>query len=262
MTIEYFGKLLQGNNAIRITDDLVIYNDFELYCYSTEESKNYDSLEELIKDNPTVRELIENTKEFYLKWNGGRGSSSSSGKMGGGFGNAIEGKGGKSEKLLNAELNYGTSKGNSVESVLGRFKDKYGNADREYAIAVDKNGYVHQHIKGGKHSVGISGNEGETIIHNHPSGSNFSKADLQNFATTKVHSIIATSSSKTTKGTYQISKTNHFKAKEFDKALSKAKWSSDMDYNTGASWWLKKNQKTYGYKFSQKGVKIGAEWKN
>lgn len=254
MEIKRFKELLNGNNGIKISDELIIYNDFELYSFKTEESKNYNNLDDLLNDNEEVKQIILDAEDFYLDWRGGRGASSST-KMGGGFGSAGGNEKGNDEKLLNAELNLGTAGGNSVEKVLGRFKDKYGNANREYAIAVDEDGYVHQHIKGGKHSVGIQGNKGETIIHNHPSGSNFSSADLQNFANTKVNSIVATSSNKTTKGTYQISKTNKFKAKEFSKAVDKAKWPSDLDYNKGADWWLKKNQKNYGYKYTAKDTK-------
>lgn len=255
MELKHFKELLNGNNGIKISDDLVIYNDFELYNYRTEESKNYKSVEELVEDNSDVKKIIEDAEAFYLDWSGGRGSGSSSGKMGGGFGSAGEGKG-KSERLLNAELNLGVAGGNSVDKVLGRFQSKYGNANREYAIAVDKDGYVKQHIKGGKHSVGIEGDAGDTIIHNHPSGSNFSSADLHNFATTKIKSVVATSSNNKTKGTYQITKTDKFKAKEFDKAMSKAKWDTNKyGYNDGADWWLKKNQKTYGYTYTSKGMK-------
>lgn len=255
MKIKRFEQLLNGNNAIKINDDLIIYNDFELYSFNTKKSKNYDSLNDLLNDNEEVKKIILETKDFYLNWSGGRGSGSSNGKMGGGFGKGGRGRIAKDEKLHNAELNYGTSKGNSVESVLGRFQSKYGNADREYAIAVDENGYVHQHIKGGKHSVGISGNKGETIIHNHPSGSNFSLADLQNFSTTKIKGVVATSSNDKVKGTYHISKKGNFKAKEFSKAIATAKWPEKYDYNKGASWWLKKNQKNYGYTYTAKGVK-------
>ena len=44
--------------------------------------------------------------------------------------------------------------------------------------------------------------------------------------------------------------TDKFKAKEFSKAVDKAKWPSDLDYNKGADWWLKNNQKNYGYKYT------------
>ena len=200
--------------------------------------------------------MLEDIEEFTLQ--GGRGSSSSSsGKMG--FGNAPGRKGNNREELLPAELNIKQAKGNSIDKVLKRFEAKYGDADREYAISVDEQGYVHQHIKGGRHSVGISGDKGETIIHNHPSGSNFSKADLENVASTQAKGIVATSSNKTTKGTYSFYKTDKFKAKEFIKALNKASWDKSIGYNKGVQNWLKKNQKTYGYKYSARKVK-NANW--
>lgn len=264
MKVEYFDKLLHGNNGIKISDEWNIFNDYELYNFKTNESKQYKNLDELLKDNPSVAKIIEESDAFYLDWSGGRGSGSGGrgsgsggkAKMGGGFSSAKEQGGGKNERLLPAELNYGESKGNSVDAVLGRFQSKYGNANREYAIAVDENGYVKQHIKGGKHSVGISGDKGDTIIHNHPSGSNFSSADLANFANTHIHSIVATSSNKTTKGDYKISKTSKFKPKEFLKAVNNAKWDTNKyGYNDGADWWLKANQKKYGYTYTSKGKK-------
>ena len=257
MTLDYFKQLLKGNNGIKISDDLIIFNDFELWNRRTDESKQYKSVDELVADNPDVRKIIETTDEFYLDWSGGRGSSSGSSKvaMGGGFGNAPGRKGKDSERLLPAELNLNVAGGNSVSSVLNRFQNKYGNADREYAISVDENGYVKQHIKGGKHSVGITGDKGDTLIHNHPSGSNFSKADMESFALTGIKSLVATSSNKNTKGTYTITKGNKFNSKAFVKAVNRAQWPSNLSYNDGVSWWLKKNQKTYGYKFTHSGVK-------
>ena len=68
MTIEHFGKLLDGNNGIQITEDLIIFNDFELYNDVTEESKCYDSLRALIDDNPDVKKIIEDAEAFYLDW--------------------------------------------------------------------------------------------------------------------------------------------------------------------------------------------------
>lgn len=265
MKIEQFGELLAGNNGVRISQDLVIYNDFELYNYKTEESKCYNSLDELANDNADVKAIIEEAEGFYFDWNGGRGAGSS-GEMGGGFGHAGGGggikAGGGGERLYNAELNLGNAKGASVDQVIDKFEAKYGNADHEYGAVVDKDGYVKQHISGGKHSVSFFDTEKDgTMIHNHPSGSNFSDTDLHSFANSQLKSIVATSSSATTKGRYQITKNKNFKAKEFDKAISKAKWPTHMDYNTGASWWLKKNAKTYGYTFTQKGVVIGDEWK-
>lgn len=264
MTLEHFSELLKGNNGISITDELIVFNDFELFNYRTSESKQYKSLDELVNANPDVKKIIEETDEFYLDWKGGRGSSSGGAKMGGGFGSAGEETNENNRTpLFPAELNLGNKKGTSVDKVIDKFINKYGNANREYAVTIDENGYATQHIKGGKHSVGISGMKGETLIHNHPSGSNFSDADLKNFATTQIKSIVATSSNKDTKGTYQITKGNNFKAKEFVKALSKAKWDTNKySYNTGADWWLKKNQDKYGYKYTSKGVKGAGKGEN
>ena len=263
MKIDMFNRILKANNALFLDDDYIIFNDYELYSRKQDTSIPNKTLEELLENkigDKTIRELIEEKDEFYLQadMNGGRGSSSGSGKQMG-FGNAPGRRGNDREVLLNAELNLDQASGNSVESVLSRFKNKYGKSDREYAIAVDENGYVHQHIKGGKHSVGISGDKGEIIIHNHPSGSNFSQADLENVASTKAKGVIATSSNGTTKGTYTFIKTDKFKSKEFMKALNKARWDSSIGYNKGVSNWLRANQKTYGYTFSAKGVR-NANW--
>lgn len=258
MKASVFADVLKQNNGIQITDELVVYRDLELYNYRTFESKQYPTVQALLDDNEEVARVVAETEMFEYGFNGGRGASSAS--MGGGFGNAGGEGNTKIESLFPAELNYGTKNGNSVEAVLGRFQDKYGNADREYGVLVDANGYVKEHNKGEKHSVGFLANaseqKGGTFIHNHPSGSNFSDTDLHTFANSNVKSVVATSSNSKTKGTYQISKTDKFKAKEFDKAIGKAKWdTSKYGYNDGADWWLKQNQKKYGYKYTSKGMK-------
>lgn len=249
MRIAHFQKLLDGNNAVRITDNIIIFNDYELYNLATDESKKYKSLDELLKDNPDVEKTILEAEYFTLEFDGGRGANST--EMGGGFNHARErGRRAKQETLLNAVLNYGTAGGNSIKAVLGRFHDKYGDADREYGAAVDEQGYVHKLNKGGKVSVNISGNEGETVIHNHPSGGNFSDGDLISTASSKAKGIIATSSNTDIKSTYHFQKNQNFKAKEFIKAVRNAKWPANLSYDKGADWWLKKNQRAYGYKYS------------
>lgn len=250
MNIAHFKKLLEGNNGIRINDDLIVFKDFELYSLATNESTNYTSLEELIKNNKNVKNIITKANYFALRFDGGRGSSSSKEKMGGGFQTNNERGSYIGKELLNAELNYGTAGGNSIQAVLGRFKDKYGTAKREYGAAVDGLGYVHKLRQGGKSSVAISGNKGQTIIHNHPNGSNFSSTDLYTLATTDAKGVIATSSSPKINKTYHIRKNENFKAKDFVKAVRNAKWPTKYDYSKGADWWLKKNQRAFGYKYS------------
>lgn len=250
MTIQHFKNLLDNNNGIRISDTLVVFSDYELYSFETDKSKKYKNLDELIADNKIVEEIILNTDEFYYSYGGGRGASSGNGETRKAFGHA-RGGGGKNETLLNAELNYGTAGGNSVDSVLKRFQDKYGKADREYGIAVDENGYVYQHIKGGKHSVAIHGNKGQTLIHNHPSGSHFSDTDLISISLSKAKTIIATSSNSKIRGTYTFTKGNHFKANEFVKAVKKARVGKNLTYNQGINKWLKDNAKKYGYTYTK-----------
>lgn len=256
MDIKKFKELLKANNAIKITNNIIIFNDFELYSFQQEKGNKYISLEDMLEKNPNIKEIILKTEKFEQEYDGGRGSSSS-GTMSLSFGGA--GSKNNREEMLPAKLNLDEAKGNSQKAVLKRFIEKYGKANREYAIAIDDNGYVYQHIKGAKHEVGITGDKGQTIIHNHPSGSNFSGTDLENVASTKAKGIIATSSNKTTKGTYSFTKTNKFKSKDFIKAIHKASWKKELGYNKGLDQWLRKNQKTYGYKYSATGVK-NADW--
>ena len=254
MDIEHFKKLLKGNNAIRINDEIIIFNNFELYSFDTEKSKYYRSLDELVNDNKEIKETILNTDDFKVIFDGGRGSGSNQ-KMGGGFSHSRDrGKGTLGKRLLNAELNFGTSKGNSIDSVLGRFQKKYGGADKEYGVAVDSRGYVHEHMSGGTSSVRVSGGKGMTIIHNHPSGGNFSDSDLLAVASTRNAGVIAISSNTKKKSTYRFEKTNKFKSNDFIKAVKKAQWPAHMSYDKGADWWLKKNSNQYGYKYTSTGV--------
>ena len=257
MTLDWFSKLLKANNAISITDDLIIFNDYELYSFSTREGKQYSSLEALCVANPEVKKIIEETDEFFYKLEGGRGSSSGNGEMGGGFNHAGGGDGqdeGYGKRLLPAELNVQTNGKHSLDSAIDRFQKKYGDANREYGVEVDDNGYVTQHIQGGKTSVSISGGKGKTIIHNHPSGGNFSDSDLISTASSQAKGIVAVSSNTDKKSVYKFKKNENFKPKEFIKAVKKAKWPKNMSYDKGADWWLKKNQKKYGYKYESKGV--------
>lgn len=255
MKLSHFAKLLAGNNAVKISDKLIVFNDFELYDMEADESKNYTTLDELIADNEDVKKIIEGAEYFALEFNGGRGASTENMEMGGGFNHADRrGRSRTQETIQNAALNFGTAGGNSLTAVMGRFRSKYGDADREYGAAVDEQGFVHNIQHGGKTSVNISGNKGETIVHNHPGGGNFSDSDLLSTATTKAKGIIATGSQVKNPKTYHFQKNDGFKAKAFIKAVRNARWPKKYDYDKGADWWLKRNQKTYGYKYSSKGL--------
>lgn len=253
MKIAHFAKILAGNNAVQISKELIIFNDFELYNLETNESKNYDSLEALLDDNAEAKRIIEEAEYFSLRFEGGRGSSSNTEKGKMGFNHEPHHGRDRTTDMLNAELNFDTAKGNSLTAVLGRFKDKYGKADHEYGAAVDEQGFVHVLRNGNRHNVTYQPNtfDNMTLVHNHPSGGNFSDGDLRTVATTKAKGIIAMSSNAKNSGkTYHFQKNNNFKAKDFVKAVNKARWSENLGYDRGASQWLRANQRKYGYKFS------------
>lgn len=256
MKLSHFAKILAGNNAVKISDNLIIFNDFELYDMAEDTSKKYERLEDLVADNDDVREIIADAPYFALEWRGGRGAGSGDKEMGGGFNNSRNNGKDRSETMRNAELNFDTAKGNSLTAVFNRFRDKYGKADHEYGAAIDDQGFVHYLRNGNKHNVTYEANalNNMTVLHNHPSGSNFSKADLITMATTKSKGVIATSSNAKIKKTYHVQKNQNFKAKEFVKAVNKAQWPKKYDYDKGADWWLKRNQRTYGYKYSSNGL--------
>lgn len=251
MSIKEFDSLLKGNNAIRINEEYIIFNDYELYSFKSEISKKYKSIDELLEANELIKEIILNTKEFKQEYDGGRGSSSSNGPMGGGFNHARSRKE-NYRVLYPAEFNTGV-RFNSFEEAQKKFEKRYSDSDIEYGISVDEQGFVHRHIQGGKTSVAISGNKGEMVIHNHPSGGNFSDSDLLSTASDHSAGIVATSSNTNKKARYTFRKNKNFKSKEFIKAVKNAKWPTQLSYDRGADWWLKKNQKKFGYTYSHQG---------
>lgn len=249
MELKYFELLLKNNNAIRLTNEIMLFNDLELYDLITMESVYFENFDELYNheiNGQTIKELVLNTDVFYNQLDGGRGAEGPM-KMGGGFTSARGGGlgGGIGAKLFPATFNTG-GKFRSLNKTLNAFANKYKNADIEYGITVDKDGFVHEHIQGGTTSVNIIGGKGQVVIHNHPSGGAFSKADLLHVASTNEHGIVAVGN----KGNYILTKTKTFQSKEFIKAVNKAQWPIKYDYDKGADWWLKKNAKKFGYNYS------------
>lgn len=250
MKVETFEEYLKNNNALPLNREWLLFNDLELYSLITDESIQFKSKEDLLAyklGDRTIEEMISEAEGFRFYLGGGRGANYNA-KMGGGFNHADQrGKRGKGygEVKFPVEFNgLGTAK--NYQKTLQAFRDKYGNAEKEYGITVDDIGYVYNHIAGDSTSVPIWGNKGEMVIHNHPSGGNFSDSDLISTASTNALGIVATGSKKT----YSFIKTNHFKPKEFIKAVKNAKWPTRYSYDEGADWWLRKNQKEYGYKYS------------
>lgn len=251
MEKEDFIKLLKERVSVQIKD-VYIFDDLEVFDSNTDRSILFDSMEELLESkiaDDKIIDLVGEIKSFELVYDGGRGSSSSN-VMGGGFSHARSGRGEKGfgQKKFPASFNIGTASA-SVEKTIKRFTEKYGKADVEYGISVDNQGFVHAHVKGSRSSVAI-GTMGKDhmIVHNHPSGGNFSDTDLITTSNDRnARGVVATSS----KATYTFTKTNKFKAKGFIKAVKKAQWPSKYDYDKGSDWWLKKNATAFGYKYKK-----------
>lgn len=232
MEKESFRKLLKQRNGVEVREDLFVFNDFEVYDAATEESRKYVTFDEMWDAEEEVRTAVDDEKDgFTVTLDGGRGAGSSSGEMGGGFSNSAGGKGRGVEKMLYpASFNAINSTSKSYDDTLKNFANKYKNADHEYGVAVDDDGFVHKHVEGGAHSVTLVAKKGEMMLHNHPGGGNFSDLDLINTAKEASKGVVAVGSKKT----YTFVKTNKFKAKEFIKAVKKAKWPKNLGYNEGA----------------------------
>lgn len=83
-------------------------------------------------------------------------------------------------------------KNKSIDNTLTEFAKLHALSAQEFAAVVDELGYVKKYIKGSAHSVSVDKiNKGETIFHNHPSGSAFSKQDLITFAKTEAAGVVA-----------------------------------------------------------------------
>ncbi|WP_072682816.1 hypothetical protein [Holdemania sp. Marseille-P2844] len=244
-----FRALLKGNNAIRLDDNWIVFNDLELYNLNTGKSivsENFDDFLKIMIGKKSIAALISSQDEFYRTFAGGRGAKYGKNDLGGGFNSAGDGRDhGFRNAKFPAEFNVG-GKFRSYDKTLDLFVKKYASADHEYGITVDDQGFVHRHIEGGRSSVAISGGKNQMILHNHPSGGNFSKADLISIASGNERGIAAIGTRKI----YTISKKKGFDSKAFIKGVSTAKWPKHLSYDDGADWWLRKNAKKYGYSYT------------
>lgn len=146
--------------------------------------------------------------------------------------------------ILNAEANVHI-KEKTEASAIKYFSDLYTNADHEYGMAIDEQGYVHSYVEGAKHSVGIWGDKGQFVLHNHPSGGAFSDSDMISTARSRESGIAAI----TRTGDYYFRKNGgHFRAAQFERAVRRANLQG-TDYDDAVRRWLTAHQKTYGYRF-------------
>lgn len=223
----------------------------ELYNYDTEESKRFKSIDDALEykiGNETLSDKLDKIK-FEWIYSGGRGAGVD-GMGDTGFNTSRYGGEERNTIPLHpAEFNK-QGRFTTQERAIKEFERKYANADREYGISIDTDGFVHSHVRGGKSSVAIAAHgKNHMVVHNHPSGSAFSGVDLISIARDRKSSgLIATGR----KGRYTLTKNKNFKADEFTRAVKKSKFPKKMNYDEGARWWLKRNAKKYGYKFEFK----------
>ena len=260
MRVEHFRYLFNRELDVFYLDKhTALYKKpFNITNDKTGESVNFKTLDEALNykiENETVRQIIEKMDKPYIpELDGGRGASSGSGdNKTFKFGHASDsGGGGNGKALLPAQANT-KIKSKSLDGALAEFKRNHLLANREFAYEVDGNGYVHQYVKGGAHSVAIGASaklgrgHRSMIIHNHPSGGAFSDADLISISSQRrAKGIIASGKNYD----YKLEKGTHFKAQEFTKAVKSAKMKG-KDYDDAVDKWLKKNQKKYGYTYSR-----------
>jgi hypothetical protein len=258
MRIEHFRYLI--NNEVDgfylIKDKVMMFRKpIEIWNEKTNESVIFKTIDEALEhviDGETVKDIILRTDELYLPpLEGGRGAGSGNMQT---FTFSNAGSESNNFKALFPAYANTKIKNKTPEGALDEFKKRHGLAKKEWLFEVDEQGYVHQYVEGGKHSVGYSpnGRRGRTkntmIIHNHPSGGAFSDADLINTANNKRNKGIIASGSKYD---YKFEKGTHFNASGFTKAVKKAEMKG-KDYDDAVDKWLSKNQKKYGYKYSRK----------
>lgn len=259
MRIDRFRFLLKRElDVFYIDKDIMIFKKpYRVWNAQTDETTTYKSVDELLEhkiNGTSIRDMILKLDHPYTPEYNGRGSSK-------GIGNELQqwkgasGDGGSNKNLLPAQANT-RIKSKSLDGALAEFKRNHLLSNREFAYEVDEDGYVHQYIRGGNSSVGISSGakvrrgDRTMIIHNHPNGSAFSPADmLSTAADRRAKGIIASGKNYD----YKFEKGTRFKAAEFTQAVRRAekKGLPGKDINDAVDRFLRENQKKYGYKYTR-----------
>lgn len=196
-----------------------------------------------------VSDWFAGVESFVLEEKGGRGSGSGGGGQIKTFSFGGTGGGDIPDSVprhFPVEANT-RIKTKTEENAIKFFADKYRNANHEYGMLIDKQGFVHTYSEGTRGSVYIGSKKGTFAVHNHPGGGAFSGADLLNTARWNRTGIAAIGKD----GDYYFRKTGHFKSAAFERAI-KTEQLKGVDYDDAVTKWLTANQKKYGYKFEFK----------
>ena len=241
-----FRHEFKQRHGVQLTENHILFRKpLELYNLKTDETFKFNSLDDAYKfeiDGKTIKQIITDAtmEMFKMTLDMPKGNSPQASfkfELDGGSGNS------KSDADLPARMNTKIKVKTEAEAIKAfratHVKDRY-----ESAIEIDSDGFVSQYVHGEAHSVGINP-KGGLIVHNHPSSSNFSGADLLSAATTKATGVVASGRG----GDYIFKKGTHFKANDFVKGLQNANLKGE-NYNDAVHKWLKKNQKRYGFKYT------------
>lgn len=244
-----FRHKFKQSNGVMITENVILFRKpCEIYNIKTDASVQFESLEDAFNykiGDKTIKQIIDDAPVdiFALQLDGGRGADGGGGTFK--FGHADGSGSGSTKGDLPARMNTKVAvNAKSPEAALKAFRDAHANDDYESAVTVDENGYFTQYVHGGATSVSISGKKGEMVYHNHPSGGAFSDMDLISASMGGEKGIVASGKY----GDYIFTKSGHFKANNFVKAVKNATIKG-KDYNDAVDKWLKKNQSKYGYTY-------------
>lgn len=173
-----------------------------------------------------------------------------------------------------AQLNSGTAAGTTVQSAIGRFRERMMDEKVEYSAYIDDAGYVHALASTGREgSTGVAplsaiANERgvSTVIHNHPHGGSdgrkwggpFSEADLSFISSAyaasggRVNRMVATAR----EGTYQAMVTRKVTQRQVRDAASRAEASlRGKKFQSEIGMWRAVND-AYTSEFGKIGIKI------
>ena len=268
MEIKDFKDSFEEVSIIPITDEYVVFEDYELFNKETNETIHFKKFDELLDykiNNKTIKEIIEEKEDLGLDLSGGRGASVGKGKK------LFTLQGKKGDKKL---VGLTDGKGNSFPAYLnvktgGRYKSEDKTIKTfakmmdkkltEYSASVDEQGFATKYNKGTSGNTAFLPIKNGIVVHNHPvydkkgkrvAWNAFSGQDLMAIASNKkTRGIVATANGN--KSIYKFTKKKNFKAKEFVKGLSSAKMNSS-NYDKDVDTWLRKNAKQYGYSYSRR----------
>ena len=253
MEIQSFIYKMRDFNSVELADGIFLFKapkgKWELW--NVEDDVEEGEIIDDLKNHPKAVELIRELEGIDCTFCGGRGASglNTIEIRGRGIGvkSGRRGKGKMDRENLPARMNN-RIKVKTLENAIAEFRKLHGKDGKESLIQVDTQGFVHGYTHGRAHSVSPAKiHKGALAIHNHPSNSTFSLADLQTTASTHARGVVATHS----KGYRIFEKGNRFDSTGFTKDVVKAHRTAlkGKNPNDAIDRWLKRNQKKYGYTF-------------